>query len=119
MLRLLRPACSPPYSSQLVANAHIALISTCETIGAAWGVDDKVLAGPHYPLIIIRMHPLVGRDRALHGELDHMHAWRITRRPARAAFQRRLNFPDRRIARPADVFERDAGLGFTAMAFDV
>ena len=71
------------------------------------------------PLIIIRMHLLVRRNRALFGELDHMHARRIARCPARPAFQRRLQFPDRRVARPADVFERDAGFGFTAMALDL
>jgi hypothetical protein len=34
------------------------------------------------PLIIIRMHPFVGRDLALLRELDHVDAWRIARRPA-------------------------------------
>jgi hypothetical protein len=71
------------------------------------------------PLIIIRMHPFVRRDLALLRELDHVDARRIARRPARPAFQRRLKFPDRRIAWPADVLKRDAGLGFTAMAFDL
>jgi hypothetical protein len=34
------------------------------------------------PLIIIRMHPFVRRNLVLLRELDHMHAGRITRRPA-------------------------------------
>ena len=38
---------------------------------------------------------------------------------ARSAFQRRLKFPDQRIAPPADVFKRNAGLGFAATAFDL
>jgi len=48
-----------------------------------------------------------------------MHPWRIAQRPARPAFQCGLVFPDRRVARPADRAERDAGLDLTAVAFDL
>jgi hypothetical protein len=59
------------------------------------GPERRIFLTSLPPFIIIRMHSLVGRDLAL------------------------LREPDRRIARPADVFKRDAGLGFIAMAFDL
>jgi hypothetical protein len=71
------------------------------------------------PIIIIRMRPKVRRDLALRRQLDHVHPWRIARRPARPAFQRRLKFPDRRIARPAYGVERQAGAGLAPMALDL
>lgn len=45
------------------------------------------------------------------GQLDHMHARRISAFLARPAFQRGFQFPDRRIARAPDSIERNAGLG--------
>jgi hypothetical protein len=48
------------------------------------------------------MHPKIRCDFALLRELDHVDAWRIARRPARPAFQRRFKFPDRRIAARAN-----------------
>jgi hypothetical protein len=65
------------------------------------------------------MHPNVGHGLALFREPDHVHRWRVSRCSARSAFQRGLKFPDRRIARPADVFERNAGFGFAATAFQL
>jgi hypothetical protein len=44
-------------------------------------------------------------EGALSCQLDHVHERRTSRRPARSAFQRRLKFPDQRIARPAHVFK--------------
>jgi hypothetical protein len=41
------------------------------------------------------VHPSIRRDLALLRQLDHVNTWRIARRPARPAFQRRLKFPDR------------------------
>jgi hypothetical protein len=45
-----------------------------------WFSLSKPITSP--PLVIIRMHPLVRRDLALHRQLDQMHPWRIARRPA-------------------------------------
>jgi hypothetical protein len=50
------------------------------------------------------MHPRVRRNLALLRQLDHVNRRRMSRRPARPAFQRRLKFPDRCIARTADMF---------------
>jgi hypothetical protein len=65
------------------------------------------------------MHPHGNRDLSLFGELDHVHRRRVSPSLARSAFQRRLKFPDRRIARTPDRIERDAGFGFAAGAFDL
>jgi hypothetical protein len=64
------------------------------------------------------MHPDVRRKLALLCELDHANRGRVVRRPVRPAFQRRLKFPDRRIARSPDRIERDACAGLTAVAFN-
>jgi hypothetical protein len=40
-------------------------------------------------------------------------------RSARSAFQRRLQFPDRRILRTADSVEQKAGVRLTALAHDL
>jgi len=61
---------------------------------------------------IIRMHPNVGHGLPLGREPDHVHRRGVSRRPARSAFQRGLKFPDRRVARPADVLKRNAGPRF-------
>jgi hypothetical protein len=63
------------------------------------------------------MHPKIRRDLALHRQLDHVNRRRMSKRTARPAFQRRLKFPDRRIARTADMFKRNAGACFAAVAF--
>jgi hypothetical protein len=65
------------------------------------------------------MHPRVRRDLALHRQLDHVHRRRMSRGPARPAFQRCLKFPDRRIARTPDGVERQARPRFAAMAHDL
>ena len=62
------------------------------------------------------MHTLVRRDLLRRGQLDHVHRRRVAAFPARSAFQRRLKFPDRRVTRTPDRIERDAGLGFLAVA---
>jgi hypothetical protein len=66
---------------------------------------------------IVRMHPRVRRDFALHRQLDHVNWRRKSRGPARPAFQRRFEFPDWRVARTADMFKRNAGACFAAVAF--
>jgi hypothetical protein len=77
------------------------------------------IGAPRQPLgAPIRMHPNVRNDFALPREPDHVHRRRVSRRPARSAFQRRLQFPDRRIARTPDRIERDARSGLAAMAFN-
>src|SRR5258707_1196275 len=68
------------------------------------------------PVIVVRVHPDIRRGLPFFGEPDHVHRRRVSRRSARPAFQRRLEFPDRRSARPAHMFERKAGLGFAAAA---
>src|SRR5712664_3949322 len=68
--------------------------------------------------IVIRMHPDVRRDLALHRQLDHVHGRLIPSRSARSTSERTFKFPDRCITRPPDRIERDAGAGLTAIAFD-
>jgi hypothetical protein len=68
---------------------------------------------------LIRMHPNIDRDLPLLRELDHVHGRRVSPFLARSAFQRRLKFPDRRIARTTDRIERNAGAGLTSMALDL
>src|ERR1700694_3016233 len=58
------------------------------------------------------MHPRVRRDLQVHRQLDHVHGRRVSPFLARAAFERRLELPDRCVARTMDGLERDAGLGF-------
>src|SRR3981081_2935411 len=64
--------------------------------------------------IIVRMHPDVWQGLPLFREPDHVNRRRVSRRSACAACQRGLEFPDRHIARPANVLERNTGLGFAA-----
>jgi hypothetical protein len=65
------------------------------------------------------MYPRVRRDFTLLRELDHMHGRRMSGCPARPAFQRRLKFPDRRIARASDGIERQTGARLTTLALDL
>jgi hypothetical protein len=60
----------------------------------------------------------IRRDLARLCRLDHVHRRRVAAFPARSAFQRRLKFPDRRIARSADGIEGQAGPRLAAMAFE-
>ena len=62
------------------------------------------------------MNPGVRGDLPLLRKPDHVHPGRASGRLARAAFERRFQLPDRRIARPADRVERQAGARFAAMA---
>jgi hypothetical protein len=55
------------------------------------------------------MHPDVRRDLPLLRQLNHVHRRGIAALLARPVFQRRLKFPDRRVARTPDRIERDAG----------
>ena len=64
------------------------------------------------------MNPDVGRDLPLLGQLDHVNWRRVSVFLARPAFQRRLQFPDRRMAR-TDRIERQARAGPAAIAFDL
>jgi hypothetical protein len=48
--------------------------------------------------LFVRMYPFVGCDLPLLGQLDHMHRWRVAALPAGSAFQRRFQFPQRRIS---------------------
>jgi hypothetical protein len=68
------------------------------------------------PFVIIRMHPNIRRDQPLIRQPDHVHRRRITRRPARPAFERGFQLPDRRIAGTADRIKRQAGSGLAALA---
>jgi hypothetical protein len=70
------------------------------------------------PIIIVGMHPSLRRDLALHHQPDHVHRRRMSRRSAWSVFQRRLTFPDRRTALPANGIELDAGASLAAMALD-
>jgi len=65
------------------------------------------------------MHPEIGRDLPRLRQLDHVHRRRVAAFSAGAAFQRRFEFPDRGIARPADGVERQARAGLAAVAFDL
>src|SRR5437016_3089683 len=65
------------------------------------------------------MHPEIGRDLARFRQLDHVHRRRVAAVAARPAFQRRFEFPDRRLARPADGIERQARAGLAALALDL
>jgi hypothetical protein len=60
---------------------------------------------------LVRMHPDVGSDLACLGQLDHVHGRRVSRRSAGSAFQRRLKFPDRRIAQKPDCVRRNSRSG--------
>jgi hypothetical protein len=71
------------------------------------------------PVIIVRVNPRVRRDLLLLRELNHAYRRRVTRCPARPAFQCGLKFPNRRVARTPDRIERDAGPGLTTMAHDL
>ena len=62
------------------------------------------------------MTPDVRCDLPLLGQLDHVTGGAPFL--ARAAFQRRFKFPDRRIARTPDRIERQARAGLAAMAFN-
>src|ERR1700682_6539342 len=64
------------------------------------------------------MNPDVWRDLALLGQLDHVNRRRVSPLLARAAFQRRFKFPDRRIAWTPDRIEWQARAGLAAMSFD-
>ena len=64
------------------------------------------------------MSPDVRCDLARFGQLDHVNWRRVSAFLARPAFQRRLQFPDRRIARTPDRIERQARAGIAAVAFD-
>jgi hypothetical protein len=64
------------------------------------------------------MNPDVGRDLPLLGQLDHVNWRRVSAFLARPAFQRRFQFPDRRLARTPDRIERDARAGLAAVAFN-
>jgi hypothetical protein len=63
------------------------------------------------------MNPDAGRDLPLLGQLDHVN-WRRIGLSVRPAFQYRLQFPDRRIARTPDRIEGDARAGLAPMAFN-
>src|SRR6266481_6846582 len=65
------------------------------------------------------MNPGIGRDLALSGQPDQVHRRRVSGGGAGAAFERRFQLPDRRIARPADGIERQARAGLAAVAFDL
>src|ERR1700752_5395323 len=69
--------------------------------------------------IILGVNPVIGGDFLLLGEANHLHPRRIPGRPACATFERGLQLPDRRVARPADGFQRKAGTCFAALAFDL
>ena len=65
------------------------------------------------------MHPTIRRSLARLRQLDHVNGRRISALLARPAFQRRLKFPDRGIARMPDRIERYAVARVLAVAFDL
>src|SRR5438876_476802 len=67
----------------------------------------------------IRMHPLVRRNLPLLGQLDHADRRLVTPRAARSASERCLQFPDRRITRPADSIQRHARPCLASATFDL
>ncbi len=69
--------------------------------------------------IVFGMNPGVGRNLPLFRKPDHLHPWRIARRPAGAAFERGFQFPDRGIARPANGVQCEARACFAALALDL
>jgi hypothetical protein len=64
------------------------------------------------------MHPDVRRNFPHFSQLDHVHRRLVSTRSAGTASERTFKFPDRRITRAANGIKRNAGAGFTAMAFD-
>jgi hypothetical protein len=67
----------------------------------------------------VRMHPLVGRNLPLLGQLDHAD-WRlVAARAAGPASERRLQLPDRRVTRPADSIQRQARPCLASTALDL
>src|SRR6476469_5531176 len=64
------------------------------------------------------MHPLVRRDPPLLGQLDHANRRLVAASTARPASERRLQLPDRRVARPADRIQRHARPCLAAAAFN-
>ena len=66
--------------------------------------------------LLVRVHPLVGRDRARLGQFDHPHRRCVAPLPTRPALQRGFQLPDRRIPRPADGVQRQARPGLVAIA---
>jgi hypothetical protein len=62
------------------------------------------------------MHPDIGRGLPLFGQSDHVYRRCVATFPARPAFERGLELPDRRVLWPADTIQRDARFGFAAMA---
>src|SRR5258705_6870649 len=67
----------------------------------------------------MRMHPEIRRDLPRLGQLDHVHRRHVAALAAGPAFQRRFEFPDRRIAGTADGVERKARAGLAAVALDL
>src|SRR5947209_15174943 len=86
-------------------------------LSTTWPLIRTVNAGvvARSPLLA-RMHPLVRRDLPPLRQLDHVHRRRIAALAAVAAFQRRFQFPQRRVARAADGVERQACAGLAAVA---
>ena len=70
-------------------------------------------------MIIIGMRLNIRSDLAIRRQPDHMHGRRLSSLLAESAFQRRFQFPDRRIARSPDRVERNARFGLAAVAFDL
>jgi hypothetical protein len=77
----------------------------------------KGIAAPS-PLLI-RPHPLARRDLLRLGQPDHVDRRRVTPLPARPAFQRGLQLPDRRVGRTPDRVERKAEARLAPEAFDL
>jgi hypothetical protein len=75
----------------------------CHTLPAMGRKTDVVSAGrlaaPAGLPLVVRVHPLVRRDLARRGQLDHVDRWCVSPLAAQPAFQRGFQLPDRRVAR--------------------
>ena len=69
--------------------------------------------------LFVRMHPKVRRNLARLRQLDHVHGWSVAAFPARSAFQRCFELPQRRVAWPADGIERQARSRVAAVALNL
>src|SRR5258707_3394343 len=78
---------------------------------------SRAAAAPVSSPFLVWMHPEVRGDLARFGQLDHVYRGRVAAFPARPAFQRGFELPDRGIPRPPDRIEGKAGASLTAIAF--
>jgi hypothetical protein len=81
--------------------------------------DSLVANASGRSTLLVWMYPNVGHGLPRLGEPDHVRRRRVSRCPARPAFQCRLELPYWGVPRPADAVERDAGFSFAPVASDL